>query len=68
MSEWINVKDRLPEEWVDVLVFSKAGFQEIAVWIGIPGVWRVSWNHNLMEKHSVTHWMPLPKPPEEGTT
>ena len=65
VQKWIPVSERLPEDWEDVLVFSKYGFCETAVYLGIEGKWRVSWNYELLEGHSVTHWMPLPEPPKE---
>ena len=66
VSEWISVKERLPQEWEEVLVWSSCGFVECAVYIGIPGKWRVTWNHDLMEMDTITHWMPLPDAPKEG--
>ena len=63
VQQWIPVTERLPEEWVDVLVWSKCGFCETAVYLGIPGKWRVTWNHDMLEVDSITHWMPLPTPP-----
>ena len=64
-AKWIPVTERLPEEWEDVLIWSKCGFCETAVYIGIPGKWRVSWNHTMLDEDTVTHWMPLPEPPKE---
>lgn len=64
MSEWISVKDRLPEEFVDVLAYLKNG--------KINRTWRdkVGFRNATSKKvrwysdGSVTHWMPLPEPPE----
>lgn len=64
-QQWIPVTERLPEKWKDVLVWSKCGFCEVAVYIGLPGKWRVSWNYTMLEADTVTHWMPLPEPPKE---
>lgn len=64
--KWIPVTDRLPEEWVAVLVWSKCGFCETAVYLGIPGKWRVTWDHTMLDEDTITHWMPLPDPPEGG--
>ena len=64
-KRWIPVTEKLPEDWVDVLVLSELDFCETAVYIGIPGKWRVTWNHDMLEKNSITHWMPLPEPPEK---
>ena len=64
VQEWISVKDRLPEPWKQVLIYSRYDFCEVALYIGIPGKWRVTWNHDMLDADSVTHWMPLPQPPK----
>ena len=64
VQEWISVKDRLPEPWKQVLIYSRYDFCEVALYIGIPGKWRVTWNHDMLDADSVTHWMPLPHPPK----
>ena len=63
-QKWISVKDRLPEPWKQVLIYSLHDFCESAVYIGVPGKWRVTWNHEMLDADSVTHWMPLPEPPK----
>ena len=70
-ERWIPVTERLPEEWVEVLVFARCrpdteGFVQTAVYIGNPGYWRVTWNQCMLEYNIVTHWMPLPEPPKDG--
>ena len=64
VQEWISVKDRLPEPWKQVLIYSRYDFCEVALYIGIPGKWRVTWNHDMLDADSVTHWMPIPLPPK----
>ena len=64
VQEWISVKDRLPEPWKQVLIYSRHDFCEVALYIGIPGKWRVTWNHDMLDADSVTHWMPLPEMPK----
>ena len=61
---WISVKDGLPEPWKRVLIYSRHDFCESAFYIGVPGEWRVTWNHEMLDADSVTHWMPLPEPPK----
>lgn len=75
MSEWISVKDRLPDnkehDWVLAQVVEDNGFMHI------PKVmeYRQSKNdwfeetYGWLSEHNgaftVTHWMPLPEPPDE---
>jgi hypothetical protein len=66
MSEWIGVEDRLPEESTaldikPVLVFEPTGNGITFGWY-IHDEWRIIGSPN---NWPVTHWMPLPDPPEE---
>ena len=54
--QWISVEDRLPEDDVQVLACTKHGKAFSAHCE--RGRWRVSGSVK------VTHWMPLPEPPE----
>lgn len=59
-AEWISVKDRLPENGKCVLLYSESGgVAEGALSMGFFRQWR--WNCKLDD---VTHWIPLPSPPE----
>lgn len=77
MSEWISVKDRLPEEHEDYIVVAcDEGCQcGEGIWYSTvvvvadfyKGCW--TWEHNGTEydiSDIVTHWMPLPEPPKGG--
>ena len=64
VQEWISVDDRLPEPREQVLIYSRYDFCESAFYIGVPGKWRVTWNHEMLDADSVTHWLPLPQPPK----
>ena len=57
MSEWISVEDRLPEKNTSVLVSTDNGivFQCLYAYDG----WDL-WEGNEV---NITHWMPLPEPP-----
>ena len=66
MDKWISVRERLPEAFAPVIICRRnrqgeyiveAGQKDIGDW------WRV---YGTRTK-SVTHWVPLPDPPEEGT-
>jgi len=73
MTEWISVEDRLPVNNEIVLVLSQTGdpkdylAQKLIPWI-FQGFferscgWRVFFH---CQNPTVSHWMPLPKPPED---
>jgi len=61
MSEWISVKDKLPEPMKAVLIISKS--TGIPFFDGIAIDWVRDGKFNRFKK--VTHWMPLPAPPKE---
>lgn len=58
--DWVSVKDRLPELYVDVLIFTKGGT------IAVDRLERImSWGEDFYNYgQNVTHWMHLPTPPE----
>ncbi len=69
--EWISVKDKLPPENESVLVVVhgyRRGFEPISL------VEISSYSHDFdfifddlpISRIDVTHWMPLPEPPEEA--
>ncbi|MGI9569506.1 MAG: DUF551 domain-containing protein [Desulfobulbia bacterium] len=57
MSKWISVKDRLPDKHGEYFV-SRACRPRGWVIRYAPVGWIVN------DDYPVTHWMPLPKPPE----
>lgn len=68
MSEWISVKERLPEKGQNVLVFATSkyiGTEKISIDRLEEGERDSIWffTHGWFD---VTHWMPLPEPPKEG--
>ena len=62
MSEWISVKDRMPEEGVDVLVYGYIYLDRKGV--DVDFVDGESGNFFYYDDGGVTHWRPLPEPPE----
>ena len=67
MSKWISVKDRLPENEHRVLVFANdivSEFCEVVGWNGGDFL-AIGFGHNIIYPPMVTHWMPLPEPPED---
>ena len=62
-KDWISVYDRLPELYVDVLIFTEGGT------IAVDRLERImSWGEDFYNYgQNVTYWMPLPeKPKSEG--
>lgn len=76
-TKWISVKDRLPKNGTDVLVLTAPGTLSLGKNCVVA-----EYIHPRMEKSgvfinfyagyddknilAVTHWMPMPEPPEEG--
>ena len=59
VQQWISVKDRLPEDDRDYLLFIKRGDFDV-------GYFRSGfWTSYAEISPEVTHWMPLPEPPKE---
>ena len=74
VDKWISVKDRLPDrkglesdeiEYVIVCESSPywQGCNVSICGFGIDG-WSKFDNFGLIDSDNITHWMPLPKPPE----
>ena len=71
-SKWIPVTERLPEYKTKVLTRSKMGTN--GHFFYIAELWfldnRLAWVSNEdiepLDIAEITHWMPLPEPPEEG--
>lgn len=70
---WISVKDRLPEEGLEVLIFGKI-LNDFSKVLGVRArfqgdqSWKYTWESediHIYTQDDVTHWMPLPKPPED---
>ena len=63
IPKWISVEERLPEEFVDVLVF-RDGCYAIACITNNEPVDGLVWSFTGIGGNP-THWMPLPEPPKE---
>lgn len=79
MSEWISVKDRMPsrkglepDESEYVLVseqsFDAITGEKLKSSVSICGFYHDGWsefdNFGYVRPENITHWMPLPEPPE----
>ncbi|TBL35406.1 DUF551 domain-containing protein, partial [Escherichia coli] len=61
---WISCSERMPKGYADVLVTD--GEHVEVKWWDESGYWN-SWtelNSDILA-HEITHWMPLPEPPQE---
>lgn len=62
-QEWISVKDRLPEDMVDVLTCDAKGNIHV-MWHHHDFMHPFNVGRNDLRYYPVTHWMPLPQPPK----
>ena len=58
---WISVKDRLPEDEEEVLIY-EVGEMYIATYT--IKLFFTDFNEDNVAIHHPSHWMPLPEPPE----
>lgn len=81
VQEWIPVTERLPERdkevllivhgWEDRLYYTGCLHRQEAERSWLTGIeskasdWKI-WGFSYLREPIVTHWMPLPEPPEEG--
>lgn len=79
MSEWISVKDRLPESEGDYLIcntnddhydvygcFYDSGSEEFGCWNACYDSFTLGYiGSDWIKNEAVTHWMHLPNPPKE---
>lgn len=64
---WIPVTERLPQNYISVLVYLPGERPLPTVheaYIGGDGEWHSSVVYGV-ENEGVTHWMPMPEPPKE---
>ena len=68
VQEWISVEDRLPEDsndgFADAVLVTDGFVQHMAYFVG--GEWCFAESGEIKEPmwYRITHWMPLPQPPE----
>lgn len=67
-DKWISVKDALPEDSKEALVFAPAcniiGKMLIGCYYHESDTWTVYDFRDSKLNEAVTHWMPLPEPPK----
>ena len=66
---WVSVKDRLPDKkWTDYLVATRlcdGTFGINIAWLNSDDEWKSNDEWICDGREVITHWMPLPEPPEE---
>ena len=69
--EWISVKDRLPPDEEDVMFWRNPGGFSVGCYFPEIEQWQDGLDVDndavaeMVGAHFVTHWMPLPPPPQE---
>lgn len=65
--KWISVKDKLPDNYSDCLVFNTSGFMHVVYYNHPHFLYKptmVGLKSIVAEgPRAITHWMPLPQPP-----
>lgn len=62
--KWVSVEERLPQDNVEVLVYSSLG-DDIQFGVWEEGVFRSIHDHLIGLNLGITHWMPIPTLPKE---
>lgn len=71
MNEWISVKDRLPDEDGEVLIYMpNEDWEELIAIVPFSVEHKKFYSYSDevaidQELKRITHWMPLPEPPKE---
>lgn len=65
-NEWISVEEKLPENGQVVLFYQKDGFIYCAEYFSGNALMSPGWfiDNDSWDAKEVTHWMPLPAPPD----
>ena len=65
VNRWIPCSERFPEKDISVIIYA-AGHRVSAYYDAVDCVFRLTEENGLFyRKSAVTHWMPMPEPPEK---
>jgi len=67
--QWISVEDRLPDQYLHILVYCNRAknsntWAEIHIAYLSQDGWHLPFRSDYELLTKITHWMPLPEPPE----
>lgn len=65
MSDWISIEEQLPKPLQRVIVFDRDGFGALSGRMSRTGLWYLE--GDIDTSADITHWMPLPDPPNTLT-
>lgn len=65
MDNWISVKDKLPQDDSDCLIYDATSNITLVGWYDIGDkVWEDCRGFIYCDEDDITHWQPLPQPPK----
>lgn len=63
---WISIKDRLPDNYLSVLLFDSPDREIFVGYMDAGGEFQLEgYSYEYSLGCHFTHWMPLPEPPKE---
>lgn len=65
-QRWIPVNERLPKNFMNVLIWDKIDGDTFTGHYSKYDGWTIDGWEDADEPFEITHWMPLPEPPEKG--
>ncbi len=65
VSKWIPCSERMPENYKNVLLYGKKIGILKGFFTAYKDLYIADSGNTGVRKYAVTHWMPLPDPPEE---
>lgn len=63
VGHWVSVKDRLPEDEYQCLLFCKDGYFDTGWFLEDDQKWAIE--GCICDDEYITHWIKLPEPPKE---